>query len=301
MINKKITYFLTLAECLSFTQAAAVHNVSQTAISQYIAGLEDRVGVKLFERSPHQVRLTEAGKYYYEQVCRIRKIYDDTLQQLKTIDSGFHGYLKIGIGVYEYCSTEDFFSKFLSRHPEIKADIFQYPYSELSEKLRTGELDVIIGLAECEEAFARSEIETHLLFTSANVLTASRTLAGRYETADAKEMLAGECLITNCEDHGPSSLQMLHKLLKEEVGFIPDRIEQTNSVNTQLMMVRAGHGVAIVPGFVADAQGADLVKLPMPSGEGNRYRYELIRLLGNANPAAGVLFDFAKQEEKRKS
>ena len=75
MINKKITYFLTLAECLSFTQAAAVHNVSQTAISQYIAGLEDRVGVRLFERSPHQVQLTEAGKYYYEQVCAIRKAY----------------------------------------------------------------------------------------------------------------------------------------------------------------------------------------------------------------------------------
>ena len=160
---------------------------------------------------------------------------------------------------------------------------------------------MIIGLAECEEAFARSEIETRLLFTSANVLTAGRSLAGRYEKPDAKEMLAGECLITNCEDHGPSSLQMLHKLLKEEVGFIPDRIEQTNSVNTQLMMVRAGHGVAIVPGFVADAQGADLVKLPMPSGENNRYRYELIRLLDNRNPAAGVLFDFAKQEEEKSS
>ena len=292
MINKKITYFLTLAECLSFTQAAAVHNVSQTAISQYIAGLEERVGVKLFARSPHQVKLTEAGKYYYEQVCRIRKIYDDTLQQLETIDSGFHGYLKVGIGVYEYCSTENFFSEFLSQHPEIKVDIFQYPYSELSEKLRTGELDVIIGLAECEEAFARSEIGTQMLFTSANVLTASQTVASRYPAPNAKEMLAGECLITNCEDSGPSSLQMLHKLLKDEVGFIPDRIEQTNSVNTQLMMVRAGHGVAIVPGFVADAQGADLVKLPMPSGESKKYRYELICLKGNANPAVKTLFGF---------
>ena len=152
---------MTLAECLSFTKAASEYGVSQTAISQYIAGLEDRVGVKLFERSPHQVRLTEAGKYYYEQVCRIRKIYDDTLQQLKTIDSGCHGYLKIGIGVYEYCSTEDFFSKFLSRHPEIKADIFQYPYSELSEKLRTGELDVIIGQPHSRKKRIRVKLQAN--------------------------------------------------------------------------------------------------------------------------------------------
>ena len=39
MINRKIHYFITLAECLSFTQTAARHNVSQTAISQYISGL----------------------------------------------------------------------------------------------------------------------------------------------------------------------------------------------------------------------------------------------------------------------
>ena len=74
MINKKIRYFLTLAECLSFTQAAAVHNVSQTAISQYIAGLEDRLGVKLFARSPHQVRLTEAGEYYYRKAVEFEVI-----------------------------------------------------------------------------------------------------------------------------------------------------------------------------------------------------------------------------------
>ena len=138
MVDARLYSLLKIIETGSYTKAAEQLSLSQPAVSQHIRQLEDNLGVKLFERSPHQVRLTEAGKYYYEQVCRIRKIYDDTLQQLKTIDSGFHGYLKKGIGVYEYCSTEDFFSKFLSRHPEIKADIFQYPYSELSEKLRTG-------------------------------------------------------------------------------------------------------------------------------------------------------------------
>lgn len=39
MISKKIGYFITLAECLSFTQTAARFEVSQTAISQYIASL----------------------------------------------------------------------------------------------------------------------------------------------------------------------------------------------------------------------------------------------------------------------
>ena len=43
MLNKKLEYFVTLSQCLSFTQAAAAHSVSQTAISQYIAALENKL------------------------------------------------------------------------------------------------------------------------------------------------------------------------------------------------------------------------------------------------------------------
>lgn len=290
MINKKIIYFITLAECLNFTQAAAKHNVSQTAVSQYIAGLEERLEVKLFNRSPHAVTLTEAGKYYYKQVKSILRLYDDTCSQIKNIAANYYGYVKVGIGIYEYCNTEHFFSSFLSLHPEIKVDIMQYPYSELSEKLRTGELDLIIGLEFCEEAFARNELLTRTLFESANYLVADNSIAERYAKDGIQTMLANEILITNCEDYGPSSLQMLHNLLSSEVGFVPEQIEQTNSVNAQLMMVRAGHGVAIVPGFVVDVQGTGLNKFPLPSGE--MIRYKLMRLRKNPNRAAELMFQF---------
>lgn len=290
MINKKIIYFITLAECLNFTQAAARHNVSQTAISQYIAGLEDRLEVRLFNRSPHAVTLTEAGKYYYKQVRSILRMYDETCSQLKTIAANYYGHVKVGIGIYEYCNTEHFFSSFLSLHPEIKVDIMQYPYSELSEKLRTGELDLIIGLEFCEEAFAKNELLTRTLFESANYLVADSFVAERYGQNDIKAMLANECLITNCEDYGPSSLQMLHNLLSNEVGFIPEQIEQTNSINAQLMMVRARHGVAIVPGFVVDVQGIGLTKIPLPSG--SKICYKLMQLRKNSNSAAKLMFQF---------
>ena len=145
MINRKIHYFITLAECLSFTQTAARHNVSQTAISQYISGLEERLGVRLFERNQRAVELTEAGKCYYTHITRMLQQYDETLEELKAIDQGYAGSLKVGVGVYEYCNTEGFFSDFLNSHPEIKVDIMQYPYSELREKLRLGELNLIIG------------------------------------------------------------------------------------------------------------------------------------------------------------
>ena len=294
MINRKIEYFLTLAECLNFTQAAARHNVSQTAVSQYIASLEDRLEVKLFNRTPHAVTMTEAGRYYYEQITKLLRSYDDTLVNIKNIAAGYHGYIKVGIGVYEYCSTEFLFSRFLAAHPEIKVDILQYPYSELAEKLRTRELDVIIGPDFCQDFFARKELTKRVLFRSSNYLAVHPDIAARYPSGDIREILMGECLITNCEDDGPSSLNMLYNLLKDAVGFVPNRIEQTNSVNAQLMMVRAGHGVAIVPDFVIDSQPMELIRYELPSDM--HPDYQLMKLKKNINEAADLLMDFPLSE-----
>ena len=290
MINRKIEYFLTLAEVLSFTQAAAKHNVSQTAISQYIANLEDRLGVKLFKRSPHAVILTEAGQYYYHQTKMLLQVYDDTCRHMQNLNEGFHGAIKVGIGVYEYCGTEHFFYEFLASHPEIKVDIYQYMYSELSERLRTGELDLIISLDMCQNSFAKNELQTRTLFESKNLLVVAKRTAERYEKLDAASLLKEECLITNCEDNGPSSLQMLRNLLIDTIGFVPERIEQTNSTNAQLMMVRACRGVAIVPDFVVDVQGSDFIKIPLPQGE--TFQYKLMKLRQNRNEAADLMFHF---------
>ena len=290
MINRKIGYFITLAECLSFTQTAARHGVSQTAISQYIASLEERLGVRLFDRTQRAVSLTQAGKYYYESISRLLKRYDETLVQLKAIDLGYSGSLKVGVGVYEYCSTEGYFSSFLTRHPEIRVEILQYPYSLLTEKLKLGELDVILGDALCEDAFVRHQLDKRTLFTSPNYIAAAPEVAQRYG-GDLRAMLSGECLITTCEDDGPSSMDMLRALLMDEFGFVPSNISQTNSLDAQLMLVRARHGVAMVPGFIVDAQGAGLTRFALPSGR--EIQYKLMALKDGKNPATRLLFEFS--------
>ena len=180
MLNKKIEYFVTLAECLSFTQAAAAHSVSQTAISQYIASLEAKLQVRLFNRNAHAVSLTDAGKFFYERVTFMLRYESDTKKRLIAIAEQYSGYVKVGIGMYESRHTEDFFSRFLLSHPEIKVDIFQYPYGALTEKLKSGELDVILANVLCEKAFAKEEILSRPMFESFNYLVADRSIAEKY-------------------------------------------------------------------------------------------------------------------------
>ena len=290
MLNKKIEYFITLAECLSFTQAAAAHSVSQTAISQYIAALENKLQVRLFDRNAHSVSLTDAGKLFYERATFLVRYYDDTKRQLIAIQEQYQGYVKVGVGMYEYRRTEDFFSRFLMAHPEIRVDIFQYPYGALTEKLKSGELDVILANVLCEDAFSKEALLSRPMFDSTNYLVAEQSVAAKYPPDDPVALLQGECLITNCEDDGPNSMDMLKQMLRRQFGVIPSRFAQTNSTNTQLMMVRARHGVAIVPDIVSESTEDGLVRFPMTQGD--LTRYDMFRLAGNNNPAADLLMNF---------
>lgn len=87
MLNKKIEYFVTLAECLSFTQAAAVHSVSQTAISQYIASLEGKLQVRLFNRNAHSVSLTDAANFFMNGLilCCARQRHQKRLSPCRAV------------------------------------------------------------------------------------------------------------------------------------------------------------------------------------------------------------------------
>ena len=65
MLLRQMKYFVAIADCVSFTEAAEQCYISQSAISQQMAALEAELGVKLFAREGRKSRLTAAGEYFY--------------------------------------------------------------------------------------------------------------------------------------------------------------------------------------------------------------------------------------------
>ena len=79
-----LRYFSVLAEVEHYTLAAARLGISQPSLSSAIHNLEDELGgVKLFEKVGRNIRLTQEGRYYREQV-------DAALQQLHTATQTLH-------------------------------------------------------------------------------------------------------------------------------------------------------------------------------------------------------------------
>lgn len=62
MNSLQITYFLETAKHLNFSKAGEALYVSQSAVSRQIQRLEDELGITLFIRSTHGIKLTDTGK-----------------------------------------------------------------------------------------------------------------------------------------------------------------------------------------------------------------------------------------------
>src|SRR5258708_19210831 len=60
--------FEAAARCGNFTRAAQELYVSQPAVSRMLARMEDHIGVRLFERVPGGIELTENGKILYPKI-----------------------------------------------------------------------------------------------------------------------------------------------------------------------------------------------------------------------------------------
>src|SRR5215467_8031161 len=80
---RQLQYVVAVADFLSFNRAADECHVSQPSLSLQIAELERALDIKIFERDPHRVALTAAGRDFIESAREVLRASDslrDTAQ-----------------------------------------------------------------------------------------------------------------------------------------------------------------------------------------------------------------------------
>ena len=116
--------FCDLAETESFTRAAQINHVTQSAVSQQISSLERQFNSLLIERSKKKFRLTREGQVLYEYSKQINQTYDslhNRLQELKDIISGTIRVATIySIGLHD---LPPYLKKFLKLFPTVNVHV----------------------------------------------------------------------------------------------------------------------------------------------------------------------------------
>ncbi len=121
---ESLKVFCDLSETESFTKAAQINNVTQSAVSQQISSLEKQFKSLLIERSKKKFRLTREGQVLYEYSKQMIQTYDSLhsrLQELKDIISGTIRVATIySIGLHD---LPPYLKKFLKSFPTVNVHV----------------------------------------------------------------------------------------------------------------------------------------------------------------------------------
>src|SRR5213594_4567557 len=121
---ESLKVFCDLAETESFTKAAHINQVTQSAVSQQISSLERQFKSLLIERSKKKFRLTREGQVLYEyskQIIQTFEALHSRLQEIKDIISGTIRLATIySIGLHD---LPPYIKKFLRSYPTVNVHV----------------------------------------------------------------------------------------------------------------------------------------------------------------------------------
>ncbi|MEZ6024310.1 MAG: LysR family transcriptional regulator [Hyphomonadaceae bacterium] len=152
MLDNRLNHVVAVARAGSFTAAAGLVGVTQSAITRSIADLERQIGYSIFVRTPRGAILTEQGRDFAERAQKLIEDTKDLLQRPQGDEDAYAGVLRIGV-----CPASmefrliDPLARLLKKHPSIKLDVSGGTFERTVQQLRNGSIDVAVGF---DAAFA---------------------------------------------------------------------------------------------------------------------------------------------------
>jgi DNA-binding transcriptional LysR family regulator len=143
--SAQLEAFFTVAKLLHFTRAAAHLNVTQSALSQRIAKLEDDLETTLFIRDRGSIRLTEPGERVL-RFCQINDLAESELfEKLKDSKDDFAGVLRVGgFSSVNRSLIIPAMKKIMFENPRLSIHLVTKELHELEKLLKSSEADYIV-------------------------------------------------------------------------------------------------------------------------------------------------------------
>ena len=240
---RHVKYFLAVAEELHFGRAARRLHISQPPLSQQIKALEDELGARLFERTKHRVKLTQAGEAMRIEAYRLLEQADRVRNAVQMPGNGIEEHLDIGfVSSAIFGILPRLMELLQKRRPEIRPTLRgQETYAALGA-LMDGKLH--FGFIRVDKVSAPLKLKLVMRDHFIVALPEGHGLA-RYRKVPIKRLATTPLAIYSREvSRRPfdAIVAACHK-----AGFNPNFAHQGPSIESQIGIVACGLGVALVP------------------------------------------------------
>ena len=135
----------------NFSKAAQELHVSQPWLSAAVKKTEQELRLPLFDRTTNPISLTEAGRYYIEQIERISAIEEEMRQRFSQMRAVSGATLHIGSSMF-FCTyvLPTLLADFREQYPQVTLTFTEGNTRALVEKLTRGELDLVLEVEKTE-------------------------------------------------------------------------------------------------------------------------------------------------------
>ena len=244
---RQLHYFIGVAKELHFGRAAERLGMTQPPLSQQIKALEQELGVRLFHRTNRRVELTEAGRAFQQEVEQVLTQIDLAVSHAQHIHQGQSGILRLGLTVS--APFAEVFAhtvmNFRHSHPNVQLSLHETSSQAQIEALLDRRLDIgmLRPLPLPEELGAITLLQEPLVIAMPISHPAAQ---GDPDMPVHLEDFANEGFVAFPSGVGIGLERQINDLCKQ-AGFIPRIVQEAKETSTQIALVAAGLGVAIMP------------------------------------------------------
>jgi len=240
---RHFNYFMAVAEELHYRKAAEKLFISQPGLSRQIKQMEEILGVKLFNRSKKKVSLTEAGQYLKEEVQFILNHLEITKKQLKLIDEGNSGELRIGfLGSAMQQVIPELLLGLRDAYPSIKTSLEELSNQAQVNAIMKDKLDMgFVRLARVPK-----ELELKPVFEDTFSVVVPEDYAIDQQSFKGMKTLQHEHFILFSQDYSPLYFDTVMSIC-EDAGFTPKVSHKSVHAQTIFTLVENKLGIAIIP------------------------------------------------------
>lgn len=234
--------FVKVVDVGGFAAAARKLNISPSMVTMHVRALEERLGVRLLNRSTRRVSLTEVGQAYYERCLQILADVDDAENVAQALQSNPRGILRLNASVAVPPFLAPAIAEFTSMYPDVSISMTMT--DRMVDLVEEGFDLAIRTFANPDSSLIVRRIATYRLL----VCGSPEYLAKRGTPQQPADLADHNCLVYSYAPNG------------SEWSFVGPDGPQTvvvtgnmfsNSANALRLAAVHGQGLVIMPSFLA--------------------------------------------------
>ncbi|HLY11925.1 MAG TPA: LysR substrate-binding domain-containing protein [Planctomycetota bacterium] len=252
---RHLRYFVAVAEECHFGRAAKRLFISQPPLSRQIRDLEEEVGIELLERTRNRVRLTEAGRQFLDGARQTLVQAERTVALAKQAAEGKTGFLSIG-----YIPTGDLgvipkvLLPFRKKYPRVELELRSLSVTPQIDELRRER----IHLGFVRLPVHAPDLRIELVHTESLIVAFQEGHALTRHPKISLSTLASEEFLVFPRRLAPTYYDEIISLFRK-AGISPRIGHEVESLQTQLALVSAGLGFALLPSSVREIRRRGVV------------------------------------------